>query len=114
MTTTRNTPECVTTLHAVAAKAHEALPLANGRIEKAVALVLGGGVTLTDHGAVVQSQSQHGVRWHCQLNGKSSTDAFPSRQSDGVQRAKIQRFMKEQNQEEVFLYCTNVEFFPLS
>ena len=35
-------------------------------------------------------------------------DAFLSRQSDGVQMAKIQRFVKEQNQQEFFLYCTNM------
>ena len=45
---------------------------------------------------------------HCQLNGKSLTDAFPSRESDGVPMAKIQRFVTEQNQPEFFLYCTNV------
>jgi hypothetical protein len=38
-------------------------------------------------------------------------DAFLSRQSDGVQMAKIQRFVKEQNQQKFFLYCTHVEFF---
>jgi hypothetical protein len=35
-------------------------------------------------------------------------DAFLSWQSDGVQMAKIQRFMKEQNQQGFFLYCTQV------
>jgi hypothetical protein len=40
-------------------------------------------------------------------------DALPSRESDGVQMAKIQRFVKEQNQQEFFLYCTNVQFFML-
>jgi hypothetical protein len=45
---------------------------------------------------------------HCQLNGKSSTDAFPSKQYDGVPMAKIQRFVKEHNQQEFLLYCTNV------
>ena len=49
-----------------------------------------------------------------QRQGKALTDAFPSRQSDGVQMAKIQRFVKEQNQQEFFLYCTNVSFFTLS
>lgn len=29
-------------------------------------------------------------------------DAFPSRESDGVPMAKIQRFVKEQNQQEFF------------
>jgi hypothetical protein len=41
-------------------------------------------------------------------------DAFLSRQSDGVQIAKIQRFVKEQNQQGFFLYCTHVWFFTLS
>jgi hypothetical protein len=45
---------------------------------------------------------------HCQLNAKSLTDAFPLRESDGVQMAKRPRFMKEQNSQEFFLYCTNV------
>ena len=31
-------------------------------------------------------------------------DAFLSGQSDGVQMAKIQRFVKEQSQQEFFLY----------
>ena len=47
-------------------------------------------------------------RRHCQLHGKSLTDAFPSRQSDGVQMVKIQWFVKEQHEQELFLYCTNV------
>jgi hypothetical protein len=46
--------------------------------------------------------------WYCQLHGKSLMDAFLSGQSDGVQMAKIQRFMKEQNQQGFFLYCTHV------
>jgi hypothetical protein len=46
-------------VEALAQKAHAALPLANGRIEKAVALVLSGGVTLYPDGhAVVASQSR--------------------------------------------------------
>src|SRR5262249_60514442 len=38
------------------------------------------------------------------------TDAFLSRESDGLQRATIQRFMQEQSQQESFLSCTNVSF----
>jgi hypothetical protein len=44
------------------------------------------------HGNVFQA-----LQGHYQLNGKSLMDAFPTSQSDGVQVAKIQRFMKEQN-----------------
>ena len=55
----RQHPQFQTTLEALAQKAHAALPLANGRIEKAVAIVLSGGVTLHPEGhAVVQSQSR--------------------------------------------------------
>src|SRR5207237_9290450 len=62
-------------------------------------------------GVVVhQARTPTSVHGHCQLNGKSLTDAFPSRQSDGVQIAKIQRFVKEHNQQEFFLYCTHVWF----
>lgn len=39
-------PRFVGTVHAVAQKAQEALPLANGRIEKAVEIVLSGAITL--------------------------------------------------------------------
>jgi hypothetical protein len=35
-------------------------------------------------------------------------DAFLSGQSDGVQMVKIQRFVKEQNQQGFFLYYTRV------
>jgi hypothetical protein len=35
-------------------------------------------------------------------------DAFLSGQSDDVQMVKIQRFMKEQNQQGFLLYCTHV------
>jgi len=48
------------------------------------------------------------LQWHCQLNEISLTEAFPSWESDGVQMAKIQRFVTEQNQQEFFLRCTNV------
>ena len=52
-------PQFQATVEALAQKAHEALPLANGRIEKAVAIVLSGGVTLHPDGhAVVQSQGR--------------------------------------------------------
>ena len=52
-------PQFQPTLEALAQKAHAALPLANGRIEKAVAIVRSGGVTLQQDGhAVVQSQSR--------------------------------------------------------
>jgi hypothetical protein len=51
-------PQFVTTLHAVAAKAHEALPFATGRIARAIEIVLRGGVTFQADGqALVQSQS---------------------------------------------------------
>ena len=49
-------------------------------------------------------------RWHGQLYGPSPTDAFPSRQSAGVQVAKTQRFVKAHNQPECCFYCTDVEF----
>jgi hypothetical protein len=52
--------------------------------------------------------------WHCQLNGKSLTDAYPARSSDSVQMLTIQRFMTEQNLQAFFLYCTNVQIFTLS
>jgi hypothetical protein len=52
-------PQFQATVEALAQKAHTALPLANGRIEKAVDIVLSSGVTLHSHGhAVVQSQSR--------------------------------------------------------
>jgi hypothetical protein len=41
-------------------------------------------------------------------------EALLSEPSDGRQMAKIQCFMKEQNQPGGFLYYTHVEFFPLS
>lgn len=51
-------PQVIATVQAMAQKAHEALPLANGRIEKAVEIVLSGGVTLQlDGHAVACSQS---------------------------------------------------------
>lgn len=50
-------PQFQTTVEALTEKAHGALPLANGRIEKAVEIVLSGGVTLHPDGhAVVASQ----------------------------------------------------------
>ncbi len=46
-------------VHAVAQRAHEALPLANGRIDRAVEIILTGGVELFEDGhAVVASQSR--------------------------------------------------------
>jgi hypothetical protein len=52
-------PQFQAMAEALAEKAHAALPLANGRIEKAVAIVLSGGVTLhADGHAVVASQSR--------------------------------------------------------
>lgn len=52
-------PQFLATLETVAQHAREALPLANGRIEKAIQIVLSGGVTLQPDGhAVVASQSQ--------------------------------------------------------
>ena len=52
-------PQFSATVEALAQKAHAALPLANGRISKAVAIVLNGGVTLHPDGhAVVASQSR--------------------------------------------------------
>jgi hypothetical protein len=61
-------PQFPTTLEAVAQKAREALPLANGRIEKAVTIVLSGGVTLLPDGhAVVASQSRPHTQHH--VNG---------------------------------------------
>jgi hypothetical protein len=41
---------------------------------------------------------------------KTLMDTFLSGQSDGVQMAKIQRFVKEQNQQGFFLYCTTCSF----
>ena len=50
-------PQFQTTIETLAQKAQAALPLANGRIEKAVAIVLSGVVTLHPDGhAVVASQ----------------------------------------------------------
>ena len=52
-------PQFQAAVEALAQKAHAALPLANGRLEKAVDIVLRGGVTLHPDGyAVVQSQSR--------------------------------------------------------
>ena len=45
MTSPLQHPQFQATLEAYAARAHAALPLANGRIEKAVDLVRSGGVT---------------------------------------------------------------------
>ena len=49
----RQQPQFQTTVEALAQKAHAALPLAHGRIEKAVAIVLSGGVTLHPEGHAV-------------------------------------------------------------
>jgi len=48
------------------------------------------------------------------LNGTLLTGAFPSREADGVQMAKIQEFVKGQNEQEFSFYCTDVWFFALS
>jgi hypothetical protein len=68
-------PQVIATVHAVAQKAHEALPLANGRIAKAVKIVLSGGVTLFPDGrAVVASQSRPSIAYS--VNGRCEcTDA---------------------------------------
>ena len=50
------------TVEALAQKAHHALPLANGRIEKAVELVLSGGVTLRLDGHAVMTACRSGQR----------------------------------------------------
>jgi hypothetical protein len=47
---------------------------------------------------------------HGQRNEKSSTDAYPSRASAGVQMATRQRVVQEPNQQECLLDCTHVTF----
>jgi len=52
-------PQFLATLRTVADKARAVLPeTVHSRIERAITIVLSGGVTLTEHGAVVRSQSQ--------------------------------------------------------
>jgi hypothetical protein len=52
-------PSFLATLQAVADKARAVLPeTVHARLDRAIGIVLNGGVTLTEHGGVVQSQSQ--------------------------------------------------------
>jgi hypothetical protein len=41
--------------------------------------------------------TEDAVSGHCQLNEKSLTDAFLVRKADGVQVAKIEAIVKEEN-----------------
>jgi hypothetical protein len=47
---------------------------------------------------------------HGQLYGTSLPDAAPSRPSDGMQMAKIQRYVKELTHQKFFLYSMNRGF----
>src|SRR6266705_5122344 len=61
----------------IAAKAKETLPECNGRVDKAVALVLGGDVELLDGGkAKVASQSNGTTGYHV-VNGECTCKDFP-------------------------------------
>ena len=79
----RQSPSFLATLQAVAANAQEALPLANGRIERAVEIVLSGGVTLQDDGhAVVASQTT--PHTHYSLNGTCPCEDAQRSAPDGL------------------------------
>lgn len=81
----RQHPQFQATVEALARKAHTALPLANGRIEKAMAIVLSGGVTLHPEGhAVVQSQSRPHTSYS--VNG---TCGCPDMDQRGHSRRKL-------------------------
>jgi hypothetical protein len=60
----------------IAAKAHEKLPESRSRIEKAVALVLAGDVTLLDDGAVRVASQSHGSMMYHVVNGHCNCRDF--------------------------------------
>jgi hypothetical protein len=97
----------VTAVHAVAQRAHVALPLANGRIERAVEIVLSGGVELFDDGhAVVQSQSRPHVVYAC--NGNCACDDAQHAPHGQVCKHRLAARIQQRAQEEM----GTVEAFP--
>lgn len=96
-------------LDAVADKARAVLPQSHSRIDKAVAIVLDGGVTLLEHGAVVQSQSRPDAKYS--VNG---TCACPDAAiaPDGFCKHRISAGLLRRTQEAVARQTLPIEELP--
>src|SRR3989441_8633530 len=62
---------------AIAAKAKETLPVCNGRVDKAVAIVLNGDVELLDGGQAKVGSQSHGTTQYFVVNGECQCKDFP-------------------------------------